>query len=247
MIRWHEEQGIAWITLADPDRHNALDFAGIAALQAAFQRIGNEGSARVVVLTGEGKSFCAGARLDSVGQHDWTENPFVPLAQVIEDQPQPVICALNGSVFGAGVDVALACDFRIGREGMRAAVPAAELGIHYPSEGIARAVRKLGPQVARRVFLTAETFDAEALLRVGYLDALVPPDSFETEVKTLADRLAALAPLAVQGMKQSLRSAERGDEDDAALDRIRDCFRSADHAEGLAAKREKRKPVFRGA
>ena len=91
----------------------------------------------------------------------------------MESFPAPTICALNGGVYGGGVDLAMACDFRIGVQGMKMFVPPARLGIHYDPAGIARVVQRLGAQMARRVFLLAENFDDQALLDCGFLDYLV--------------------------------------------------------------------------
>ncbi|MEL7214375.1 MAG: enoyl-CoA hydratase/isomerase family protein [Pseudomonadota bacterium] len=248
MIRSSREGHVATITLADPDRHNALDQTAIAALIAQLDDIA-QSDARCLVLTGEGKTFCAGARLDQLTSGALAENPFAPLCERLEAFRLPTIAALQGSVFGAGVELALACDFRIGVEGMKATVPAAEFGIHYTQAGIARVVSKLGPQMARRVFLMAERFEAESLLAAGYLDELVTREDLERETAAMAQRLAALAPLAVQGMKASILAATLGGataaDTSAAEARIRACFDSADHREGMAARAEKRAPVFK--
>jgi enoyl-CoA hydratase/carnithine racemase len=233
------------MTLADPDRHNALNHAAISDAMSALDEVQTT-DARVLVLTGEGRTFCAGARLDNLGAGGMAENPFTPLCERLDGFALPTIAALQGSVFGAGVELALSCDFRIGVVGMKAAVPAAELGIHYTREGIARTVRKLGSQVARRVFLLAERFDDVELQAAGFLDHCVAKSAFDGAVSVQAQRLASLAPLAVQGMKRSISAAELGLTDPDAVDRIATCFASVDHAEGLSAKKEKRPPVFLG-
>ncbi len=233
------------ITLNAPARHNALDRPSIAALIQVLNQLPTD--TRVVILTGSGKSFCAGAALGDVADSDWTENPLTGLCDRLEALPYPTICALNGGVYGGGVEVALACDFRLGVDTMRAFVPPAELGIHYPPQGLARAERLLGLQVTRRLFLLAERFDAPALATVGFLDQVMPPDDLDKATIALAQKIGALAPLAVQGMKQSLYEIGRGQTDTpTARARITACFASADHAEGLAAQKTKRKPVFKG-
>ena len=130
---------------------------------------------------------------------------------------------------------------------MRAFVPPARLGIHYEPAGIARAIDRLGSQAARRLFLLAESFDADALAALGFLDHLVAPDALDAKLDELAATLAGLAPLAVQGMKRTIVELSRGRLDaDAARARVAACFASADHAEGLAAQRDKRPPRFTG-
>ena len=130
---------------------------------------------------------------------------------------------------------------------MRAFVPPARLGIHYEPAGIRRAIDRLGSQAARRMFLLAESFDAEALLAIGFVDRLVAPDALDAAVAETAATLAGLAPLAVQGMKRTIVELGQDRLDEAAARaRIAACFASADHAEGLAAQAERRAPRFAG-
>ncbi|MCB1376626.1 MAG: enoyl-CoA hydratase/isomerase family protein, partial [Rhodobacteraceae bacterium] len=174
-------------------------------------------------------------------------NPLTRLCDAIEEFPVPVLAGLNGGVYGGGVEVALACDFRVGVEGMRAFVPPARLGIHYEPAGIARALDRLGAQATRRMFLLAETFEAEALRAMGFLDHLVAPEALDARLAEMTGVLTGLAPLAVRGMKRTIVELSRGSLDaEAARSRIAACFASTDHAEGLAAQRDRRPPVFTG-
>jgi enoyl-CoA hydratase/carnithine racemase len=235
------------IVLDRPDAHNALDRAAMATLTALLADWAGRDDLRAVVLTGRGRSFCSGASLGEVAGGDWRENPLTALCDALEAFPCPTVAALNGGVYGGGVELALACDFRVGVRGMRAFVPPARLGIHYEPAGIRRAMDRLGAQAARRIFLLAETFGDEALLALGFLDRLVEPEALEAEAGAMAEALAGLAPLAVRGMKRTIVELSRGTLDaEAARARIAACFASDDHAEGLAAQRERRAPVFRG-
>jgi enoyl-CoA hydratase/carnithine racemase len=238
---------VARITLNRPEAHNALDQAAMRALTALLAELARRDDLRVLVLTGTDRSFCAGASLGDVGSADWSENPLTALCDALEAFPAPTVAALNGGAYGGGVELALACDFRVGVTGMRAFAPPARLGIHYEPAGIRRAIDRLGSQAARRLFLLAESFDAEALLALGFLDHLVAPDALDARVAELTARLAALAPLAVRGMKRTILELTQARLDaDAARERIAACFASADHAEGLAAQRERREPRFTG-
>ncbi|WP_157982033.1 enoyl-CoA hydratase/isomerase family protein [Oceanicella sp. SM1341] len=246
MIETAVEGPVARITLARPERHNALDRAAMAALTEALGNLAARPELRVLVLTGTGRSFCSGAALDGIAA-DWTENPLTALCDTLEAFPRPTICALNGGVYGGGVELALACDFRIGVDGMRMFVPPAKLGIHYEPAGIARALRVVGQQATRRMFLRAETFSDTALRDIGFLDELVVPEALEPRLEALAEELSALAPLAVSGMKRTITELGAGRLDtEAARARIAACFASSDHAEGLAAMRDKRPPRFTG-
>ncbi|HRO12281.1 enoyl-CoA hydratase-related protein [Amaricoccus sp.] len=247
MIESRIEGPVGRITLARPEAHNALDREAMAALTALLADWAGRNELRALVLTGRGRSFCAGAALGDVGAGDWTENPLTRLCDALEAFPVPTVAALNGGAYGGGVELALACDFRVGVTGMRAFAPPARLGIHYEPAGIRRAVDRLGSQAARRLFLLAETFEAEALLAMGFLDHLVAPEALETRVGEIAGRIAGLAPLAVRGMKQTILELGQNRLDAAAArERIATCFASADHAEGLAAQRERREPRFTG-
>jgi enoyl-CoA hydratase/carnithine racemase len=237
---------IGRITLDAPAAHNALDQAAMRRLTALLDDWA-ERDLRALVLTGRGRSFCAGAALGDVGAADWSENPLTRLCDRLEDFPAVTIAALNGGVYGGGVELALSCDFRVGVTGMRAFVPPARLGIHYEPAGIRRAIDRLGSQTTRRMFLLAETFGDAALHAAGFLDHLVAPEALEAKALEIAETAAALAPLAVQGMKRTIVELSRGTLDpEAARARIAACFASTDHAEGLAAQREKRPPAFRG-
>ncbi len=247
MINVDLDGPVARITLSNPQKHNALTRDAMADLSAAFDRIEAEPDCRAIILTGQGRSFCAGAALGEVAGEDWSENPLTALCDRIEQTDIPTICALNGGVYGGGVELALACDFRIGVEGMRAFVPPARLGIHYEPAGMARALRVLGLQTTRHMFLRAAEFDAGALLESGFLDELVAGDDLTDAAERFAGEIAALAPLAVQGMKRSLREISANSLDaEAARKRIACAFASDDHREGLAAQKERRAPVFKG-
>lgn len=247
MIRAAVEGAVARIALDRPEAHNALDRAALRALTALLGDWAEREEIRVLVVTGRGRSFCSGAALEDVAAGDWTENPLTAACDALEAFPAPTVAALNGGVYGGGVELALACDFRVGVEGMRAFVPPARLGIHYEPAGLRRAVERLGAQTARRMFLLNETFDAEALLSKGFLDRLVPTARLEAEAAEMAETLAGLAPLAVRGMKRTILELSRGTLDEAAARaRVAACFASADHAEGLAARRERREPRFTG-
>ncbi|QDL90877.1 enoyl-CoA hydratase/isomerase family protein [Paroceanicella profunda] len=247
MIESVVEGPVARITLARPERHNALDREAMAALTAELDRLAALPELRALVLTGTGRSFCSGAALDGLAA-DWTRNPLTALCDRLEAFPRPTVCALNGGAYGGGVELALACDFRIGVEGMRLFVPPAKLGIHYEPAGISRALRVMGQQATRRLFLLAETFGDTALRDLGFLDHLVAPEALGPRVEALVEEIAALAPLAVSGMKRTITELATGTLDaEAARGRIAACFASADHAEGLAAMRDKRTPRFTGA
>ena len=247
MIETAVEGHVARVTLNKPEAHNALDQGSMRTLTDTLAEWAQNPELRVLVLTGRGRSFCSGASLGDVADADWTDNPLTLLCNRLETLPFATVAALNGGVYGGGVDLALACDFRIGINGMRAFIPPARLGIHYEPDGIRRAIDRLGAQAARRLFLLAEAFQADDLRGMGFLDRLVAPEALDEAAEEMAATLAGHAPLAMHGMKRTILELSAGTLDrDAARARIAECFASTDHAEGLAAQRERRTPRFEG-
>ncbi len=238
----------ATLVLNRPERRNALREADLKPLQTAMEAAAARPETRVLVLTGAGdRAFCAGADLDEVARGEFAQASLDRLAQALEDLTIPTICAFNGGVYGGGLDLAMACDFRVGVRGMRCAVPPAKLGIHYSLAGMTRAVRRLGLQPAKRLFLAAETFDDETLLDLKFLDYLVPREAMNDTVNRLASEIESLAPLAIEAMKRTLNAIARNAVDHAAVQaEIERCFRSADFREALKARAEGRAPVFEG-
>lgn len=247
-------EGRATIRLNRPREHNRLEPDDLAVLRETLTRIDHDPSVRVLVLTGTGKSFSSGYHIGALverqagkpepGQADDT---FETVVNGLEALRVPTIAALQGSVYGGATDLALACDFRIGVEGMRMLMPAARLGIIYYPSGIERYVSRLGVAAAKRLFMLAEPIEAEEMHRFGYLDEIVPATELAARVDALAATLAANAPLALAGLKRAINEVAAGRLDRDALAAARaHCSASDDHAEALNAWSGKRKPVFKG-
>lgn len=236
------------ITLQRPRHLNRLHGEDLDALQRHFDVLRADPAARVLVLTGEGRAFCAGFHLGELGDSAGAgSQAFERTVDVLEALPLPTIARLNGSVYGGATDLALACDFRIGVEGMELRMPAARLGLHYYPSGLQRYVTRLGIAAAKRLFLLGEAVDDRALAAIGYLDECVPAAALDAAVQRIVSALAAGAPLAVRGMKASLDEIAGGRADLARL-RAREaaCATSDDLREGLAAFAERRTPRFQG-
>ena len=246
--------GRAVVRLNRPREHNRLEPADLGVLRATFGRVDADPTIRVLILTGTGKSFSSGFhigaladRLAGKGGAEEERDGFERMVDGLEALRVPTIAALNGSVYGGATDLALACDFRIGVEGMRLVMPAARLGIVYYESGIRRYVTRLGVAAAKKLFLTAQPIDAAELLRIGYLDEIVPAGDLMARAEAIAATLAANAPLAVAGLKRAINETAAGGLDREALGAVRtQCAASADHAEGVRAWTEKRTPVFSG-
>jgi enoyl-CoA hydratase/carnithine racemase len=219
-----------------------LEPADLEALAAHLDGLAGRRDLRVLVLASNGPTFCSGYDLNALGAGAGGIG-FDEVVDRLEALALPTIAALQGSVYGGATDLALACDFRIGVEGMKLVMPA--LGIHYYPSGLERAVTRLGLAAAKRLFLLAEPVAAADLLAIGYLDKLVAKDALAAETDALAGILAGNAPTAVQGMKRTLNEIARGRLDwPAAEDAYRPSTRSDELAEGLRAFAEKRRPVF---
>jgi enoyl-CoA hydratase len=253
------QSGRATIRLNRPAHLNRLHPEDVVELSRLFDEINRDTSIRVVVLTGTGRVFGAGYHLGALAKSrqnmddgaadevPYTDSAFELMCDALEDLRPPTICRLNGSVYGGATDLALCCDFRIGLDTCEMFMPASRLGLHYYRRGIVRYASRLGVNAAKKLFLTGQTLKAPEMHRIGYLDEVVTADQLDFAVIRLAAVLAAQAPLAVEGMKQSLNEFARQEFDaEASNARHATSLRSEDMLEGVNAWHEKRKPSFSG-
>ena len=198
-------------------------------------------------IRGEGKHFCSGYDISSLAAQSGDPIGFEDMANAIEAARPVTIAVVHGGAYGGGTDLALACDFRIGTQAAEMFMPAARLGLHYYRGGLERYVTRLGLDTAKRLCLTAERIDAQAMRACGFLTDLVSAGELETSVQRLTDTLAAMAPLALLGMKKHLNRIARGalDLSDLSADIAR-AAGSEDIQEGAAAWAAKRPPKFKG-
>jgi enoyl-CoA hydratase/carnithine racemase len=244
----------ATLRLNRPRQHNRIEPDDLKALQKMLKDIEADDSARVLILTGTGKSFSSGYHLgdlktSSPSKLEQNSEPtlFASVADQLENIRIPTICALNGPVYGGSTDLALACDFRIGVTGSKMRMPAARLGLQYYAGGMRRYVQRLGLNAAKKLFLTATTIEAGEMLRIGYLDEIVAPQELMPRTNALADILAANAPLVVYEMKRFLNQIAHGVADPSVINAAHKAsMLSEDAKEGIAAWFERRRPNFRG-
>jgi 2-(1,2-epoxy-1,2-dihydrophenyl)acetyl-CoA isomerase len=250
-----ERQGpVARITLNRPDRLNSFTAQMHAELRDA---LADRGDARVVILTGAGRGFCAGQDLndravapgEAVDLGDTVEASWNPLVRTLAALPQPVIARVNGVAAGAGANVALACDLVIAAKSAKFIQSFSAIGLIPDSGGTWVLPRLVGQARALGLALTGEPLPAEKAADWGLIWRAVDDDALDTEVDALAAKIAALPPLGLAAIKEMIRSSWRHSLDEE-LDLQRDAMRrlgfTADYREGVAAFLEKRPATFEG-
>ena len=253
-IDFKVDGGIARITLNRPDRLNSFTAAMHAELREALAGLGD---ARVVVLTGAGRGFCAGQDLndrnvapgEKVDLGETVERDWNPLVRAIAALPLPVIAKVNGVAAGAGASLAMACDLAIAAKSAKFIQSFAAIGLVPDTGGSWHLTRHLGQARAMGLALTGEPLSAEQAAEWGLIWKCVDDGALDAEVDALAGKLAAMPPLGLAAIKKMVRSSwDRSL--DAELDLQRDEMRrlgfTDDYREGVAAFLEKRPPNFTG-
>ncbi len=232
------------VTVLRIDRHaqrNALNPALIGELLAGLEDAVESGS-RCIVITGNGSSFCAGADLEVVRDEGFLDNLYGLLHRLAE-LPVPVIAAVNGPAIGAGTQLALACDLRVGAPTARFAVPTARLGLSVDAWTIRRLASLAGGGAARAVLIGVDTLDVDRAHRLGLVDRLGDLDS----ALAWAQEIATLAPLTLEYCKLALNTGTELDPADERVDKaMLACWNSEDAAEGQRARADRRPPEFLG-
>lgn len=250
----------AWLSLSRPEVHNAFDAALISELTAALDALARDSSVRALVLSGSGSTFSAGADLNwmrGMASASEAENladslTLARLMRTLNFFPKPTIARVNGSAYGGGVGLVACCDIALGVDGAKFSLSEAKLGL-VPAVISPYVVSAIGPRQARKLFQTAEVFDAKEAERIGLLHRCVAPAELDeavdrelhwlgkggpiaqTEAKTLALRMGGMTP----------GDAERVDAENAAL--IARLRVSPEGQDGLAAFLDKRAPRWVGA
>ncbi len=246
MIRtdWHHDGRVALLTIDRPDRRNALDTAHCVELLEATNAAA-AGGARVLVVTGEGSAFCAGADLGGVYGGEFRAALYAMLYRFCE-LPQPVIAAINGPAIGAGTQLAIACDLRMCDETARFGVPTARLGLAVDPWTIRRLALLAGGGATRAMLLSCDELRIDAAERAGLVDRRGTLD----DAIAWAGELAGLAPLTLAynklALERLLEPGGRPVEDPEVVAAFEGCWASEDFAEGQAASKEKRPPNFQG-
>mgnify|MGYP006168043119 CR=1 FL=1 len=245
-------EGVACIYLNRPQHFNRLHQEDLDHLLALFDKINHDSSVKVVVLTANPLTpkpmFSAGFNIGEFNDESNSNgHGFERVPDALEVLRPLTICALNGAVIGGSTDIALACDFRWGVKDMSLRMPAAQIGLHFYPTGMQRYVSRWSLAMAKKAFLTAQSFTDSELLKSGFLDELVAPEELLPQVFELAQQISMLAPLAVQGMKKSLNLITKPAFNLIAISELeQQVNQSSDFKEGRLALKQRRPPLFTG-
>jgi methylglutaconyl-CoA hydratase len=247
--------GVAWVTLNRPEAHNAMSREVCLELRGLADELGGDREVRAVVITGAGpRAFSAGADLkERKGVSPDETGPYVDAISAATNawarMPKPTIAAVNGYAFGGGMELALACDFRVAADTAQFGLTEVRLGILPGAGGTVRLPRLIGMARAKELILLGRRVDAHHALEIGLVSDVSPRAQLSESVQRITDELAGCAPRSVEMAK---RAIERGIElpEDDALRLERECYDvtlyTEDRNEGLRAFAEKRPPRYQG-
>ena len=253
-IEFEYREGIGYLRLNRPEVRNAISETMIAELLDIVQTIEKDNGLRVLIISGNGKAFMAGADIAELRQMTpmdilrWNEG-IVRVAGRLENLRQPVIAALNGAAMGGGLELAIACTFRIMAQSAKVGLPEVKLGIIPGAGGTQRLPRLIGISKSAEIILTGDIIDAEKALALGMVNEVAPDNEVIQAAEQLARRIMANAPIAVDMAKNALdvgRDLPLEQAVQYAQKNCVVCFSTADMQEGMSAFLEKRKPDFKG-
>jgi enoyl-CoA hydratase/3-hydroxyacyl-CoA dehydrogenase len=253
-VKLDVRDGVATILMNRPEAMNALNEKVLGELKQVIAQLRDDPAARVVIITGEGAAFVAGADIRAMLSKDHAAiAEFIRFGQGVLDDvealPKPVIAAINGYALGGGLELALACDVRLASTESRMGFPEVGLGIFPGFGGTQRAPRLIGKGQASELVFTGDQIGAEEAVRIGLVNRAVPPQQLMVEARKLAERIARQGPLAVQRAKGAVnQTVQTGQEAGLKYERdvVTSTFGTEDQKEGMTAFLERRKPQFKG-
>ena len=251
----HPADHVARLTIDNPAKRNALDHEILDAFAAALPAL----EARCLLVTATGPVFSAGYDIGNLPREEFADraealvaHPFHEAIEALDAFRFPSVAALNGHAIGGGLELALSCDLRIASEDAKVGMPPARLGLVYSHTGLRKFIDAIGVPRTKELFFTARNVPARTALQWGLLNEVVAPGELADRAVAYAGRIAALAPLSLEGNKRTLREllAAEGELDpdvERELVELREaCFQSEDFFEGVRAFAEKRTPRWTG-
>ena len=257
-IKVELEDNIATVTLNLPEKLNSVGVNMISELTHACDEMESGGEARVIIFTGAGRSFCAGADLDDLQKtvalrpsgREPSLKSWFKLVWRIKNVELPTIAAVNGHALGGGFALAIACDIRIASDNARAGSVFVQRGASSADMGVSWVLPRLvGAGWAAELMFTGDVIDAATAERIGLFNHVVPPDQLMTAAREMAAKLAAGPPIGLRFTKRALnRSVWEGLQSQLEYECATQtlCFMSEDFDEGVKSFYEKRKPEFQG-
>ena len=251
-------EAVARLTIANPERRNALDHEILDAIAEVLPQLNQGIENRCVLITGAPPLFSAGYDIAGIPDASFERDaealvahPFHAAMEAIVRHPWPTIAALNGHCLGGGLELAITCDLRICAAGAKLGMPPAKLGLIYGHTGLRKFLDTIGPSYTKELFLTGRNVGAERAERIGLVNWVVGDAELEGEALALAATVATNAPLSMRGNKHAIdllqANPELTEQQEAGLVALREsCFSSEDFREGIRAFAEKRAPQWTG-
>jgi enoyl-CoA hydratase len=253
-IRIEKKEGIGCLTLNRPEVRNAFNQKMIDEIRNALSFIDNDEEIRVLIITGAGKAFQAGADIAELSVMKpmdilrWNEG-IVRINAALEKLRQPVIAAINGAAMGGGLELAISCTLRVIEESAKMAIPEVKLGIIPGTGGTQRLPRLIGKGRAAEILLTGEPIDAQEAYRIGLVNEVVPNGEAVNGAEEMARKIMANAPIAVEMAKDALEIGKDLPLEHAVQYSQKNCvtcFSTEDMKERMSAFLERRKADFKG-
>ncbi len=252
--------GVTRLTISNPEKRNALDHPILDAISATLTELGAVDShARCVIVTGAHGMFSAGYDIGEIPDEEFEEraealvaHPFTEAIDALEAFPYPTLASLPGHTIGGGLELALACDMRVAKEGIKLGMPPAKLGLVYSHTGLGRFIDAIGAARTRELFLLGRYIDAPTALAWGLINRVASPEELDAVSLDIAAELAGNAPLSQTGNKRVIaalldaRGKLDADIEAELIELRRASFASADMREGMKAFAEKRPPRWQG-
>ena len=252
-IKFEKKDNIGYVTINRPEALNALSVDVINEVTDVFTKIRTDDEVGIVILTGEGRAFVAGADigwLRSLGNIDGRAMAMKAQAMMdlIENTEKPVVAAVNGFALGGGCELAMACDIRIASDKAKFGQPEVNLGIIPCFGGTQRLPRLVGKGMAKYLTFSAEMIDAQEALRIGLADRVVPADELMATVEAYAKTVLSKGPIAVKMAKVSINNGVNLDLKSAnqfEVEAYVSTLCTEDRIEGMTAFLEKRPSQFK--